>query len=214
MKPIQVNVDLATVDVNGIFENQTTAGAGAISLDGAEVTGGEWITPDGYAHQIAIDSAGDISGVTFTVVGFQDSARHVPLSEDITGVTTTAVESSNYFAVITGITVDGAVGSNAFAGVVDEAVSQIIPMNWRADNVSLNTSVTGTVNYTLQHTFDDVQDIDEHPYTWNSIDDSNFVTATAAQTGNLNTVPRGLRMVINSYSTGAAVELSISHSDV
>ena len=208
MRPKQINVDLATVDVNGIFENQTTAGAGSITLDGAEVTGGKWTSLDGFPHQISIDAAGDISGVTFTVTGYADINENIEISEDITGVTTTAVESTNYFYSITSITVDGAVGSNAFAGIVDEATSQIIPINHYADQLSILADVTGTVNYTLQQTFDDIQN-DTFPYVWNDIDDTNLVGATTTQTATITTIPRAVRLKINSYSAGAAVELGI-----
>lgn len=213
MKPKQINVDLATVDVDGIFENQTTAGAGSITLDGTEVTNGKWTSPDGFPHQIAIDAAGDISGVTFTVTGYADINENIQITEDITGVTTTAVESTNYFYSITSITVDGAVGSNAFAGIVDEATSQIYPINWRADNISLLASVTGTVDYTIQQTFDDIEN-ETFPYTWEDIDDTNLVGATTTQTASITTIPRAIRLKINSYSTGAAVELGIITADI
>lgn len=137
-RPKRITMTPANVDANSIFEDQTTAGAGSITLNGADVSGGEWTSPDGLAHQISLESTGNISGVTFTVTGFEDTAKHHAISENITGPNNTTVESSNYFAVITSITVDGAVGTNTEGGFVDEFISQAIPLNYNEGEIGLN----------------------------------------------------------------------------
>jgi hypothetical protein len=212
MKIMQFNVDLDDVDPNGVFEDQTGTGAGDMTLNGAGVVDGEWITPDGFAKQVGFESAGNIASVTFTVAGFADEDRHFALSETVTGVNANTVETTNYFYVITGITRSATIGTNVEAGPVDEATTEIIPMNWRANNVSLLAEVTGTVNYTLQQTFDDVHNTATP--TWASVNSTDFVGATATKTGTLTTIPFATRLLINSYSSGAAVKLSISHSDI
>ncbi len=212
MRVMQFNIDLDTVDPNGVFEDQTGSGAGEMTLDGAGVVGGEWIATDGLARQLGFESSGDINTVVFTITGFADVARNFPLSETVTGVNSDTVESAEYFYVVTSITRSATIGTNVEVGAVDEAATKIIPINWRVDNISLLAEVTGTVNYTLQQTFDNVQT--STAITWANVDDSNFVSATATATGNLNTIPVAMRMIINSHSAGAAVKLSISHSDI
>ena len=213
MRPIRINMDLDAVDVNGVFEDQTLGSAGDFSLDGVGVTGGEWVSPDGFAKQIGFESTGNISGVTFTVTGFLDKQRNLAVTETLSGPNNGTVETSNYFYAITSIAADGAVGTNTEAGPVDEAVSPILPLNWRAGNVAMNFTVTGTIDYTVQQTFDDIQDSSNHPFTWDDHDDSNLVGATGTFNGNYIAIPVAMRVKINSYSTGAALEINVAQSD-
>lgn len=214
MKAIIINVDLATVDVDGIFENQTLGGAGDVSLDGAEVVAGEWITPDGFAKQIAIDSAGDVSGVVFTVTGYTDQDKHNLITETITGVTTTAVESTNYFYSITSIAADGAVASNIFAGSVDEAVTKPLPISWRGGVASVNLDITGTMDVTIENTFDELQNLDDLNFAWQDSPSINLVNATTSTNDAYEGLPSALRLKVNSYSAGAACNLTIRQRDV
>jgi hypothetical protein len=210
-RPKRLTFTPSAVDVNSIFEDQTTAGSGAISLDGADVASGEWVSPDGLAHRISLESTGNISAVTFTVAGFQDSQRHIALSEDITGPNNATVESSGYFAIITSITVDGAVGTNTEGGFVDEFISQGVPLNNYGSRMGLNVIVSGTINYSLQQTFDDIQSLTD---TINYInhDDSSVVSSTTSQNANYDKPPIATRLVVNSYSSGAAIEFNITQA--
>jgi len=214
MRPIRINVDLDAVDANGVFEDQTLGGAGDFTLNGSGVTSGEWITPDGFAKQIGFESTGNISAVTFTVNGFEDVERKKAITETLSGPNNNTVETSNYFYVITSIAADGAVGTNTEAGPVDEAVTATIPLNTRGGDVGLTCYVTGTVNYTIEYTSDDVQTAAEYPYQWINHDDSSLVNATATQSGNFLIAPIACRLKINSYSTGAAVQFNIFQKDV
>lgn len=211
MRPKHINMDLDDVDANGVFADQTLGGAGDFTLNGAGVTGGEWVSPDGFAKQIGFESTGNISGVTFTVTGFQDTHRNIPLTEALAGPNNATVETSGYFAVITSISAGAAVGTNTEAGPVDEAVSDIIPTNWRSPELSVDVRVTGTIDYSLQQTFDDLAT----PSSINFIDcdDTDLVGATASQRTSYTGVPTAIRMKVNSYSSGAALEIGIVQRD-
>lgn len=76
-------------------------------------------------------------------------------------------------------------------------------------DVSLQVKVTGTVNYTVQQTLDNVFDSTITP-TWFDHPDSNLVAATANKQGNYAFVPSGVRVVVNS-GTGTA-QLTIVQS--
>jgi hypothetical protein len=214
MRPKQIIMDLDDADPNGVFVDQQLGAAGNFTLNGAGVSGGVWTSPDGFAKQIGLESSGDLDEVTFTVTGFADLARNIPLVEALVGADNGTVETAGYFAVITQIAASAAVGTNIEAGPVDEAVSQIIPLNWRGGNVAINVTVTGTIDYTVQQTFDDVQDIDNHPLDWDDHDDSELVGATATKNGNYVAIPRAMRVKVNSYSSGAALTINVSQSDV
>lgn len=214
MRPKQIILDLADVDVNGVFEDQTLGGAGSFTLNGAQVVNGEWVTPDGAARQIGFESAANLSAVTLTVTGFEDEARNIAITETLSAPNANTVETTNYFYVITDIAADGAVGSNIEAGAVDEAVSPIIPLNYKGGTVAMNFTVTGTINYTVQQTFFEYNDVSSLPLVWDDHDDGDLVSQTATKNGNYIAIPRAMRVKINSYSSGAALTININQSTV
>ena len=56
MRRIEVKMDLADVDPNGVFENQTLGSAGNFNLNGIGVVNSEWVSPDGFAKKIGLNS--------------------------------------------------------------------------------------------------------------------------------------------------------------
>lgn len=68
--------------------------------------------------------------------------------------------------------------------------------------VSLQVQATGTVNYTVQQTLDNVFDSTITP-VWFDHPDTNLVAATTSKQGNYAFVPSAVRIVVNS-GTGTA----------
>lgn len=215
MRRIEINMDLADVDDDGVFQNQTLGGSGYFTLNGAGVTSGEWVTPDLFAKQIGFTSTGNLSGVTFIVSGYQDKNKTILISEGIAGPNNNTVETTNYFYSIQSIAASGAVGTNVKAGPVDEAISQIIPIKRTSSDrsqreVGLTFTVTGTINYTVQQTNDDVQSYTDRTFNWLDSDDTNVVGATASKNSNYVAVPQAMRVKINSYSSGAELLIQVN----
>lgn len=213
MRPINIDFDLADTDPNGVFEDQTLGGAGNFSLDGAQVTSGTWTAPDGFPRQISFESTGNISAVTFTITGYLDSSENILVTEEVTGPNSSTVKSSNYFYSISQIAADGAVATNTEAGPIDDAATDIIVLDQYKGSVAIGVTVTGTINYTIQQTFDDLQNATA-PFNWGNIDDTDLVGATASQTTQYDAVPRGIRIITNSYSSGAELQIGIAQQDV
>lgn len=221
MRPIKIDIDPIDVDPDGIAENQTLGEAGDLTLNGALCdlgTAGQFDIEDaGYSSgcggvQIAIDSAGDISGVTFTVTGLDQDGKSV--TEDITGVTTAAVESTNYYSQITQIAADGAVGSNVFVGPVDEVATSTIPVSYLGQyQATAAVDITGTIDFTVRETFDDIQT------SVNAVQDAQWfnISALASKTADtIGEAARGataLSLIVNSYSSGAEAQLFISQPE-
>jgi hypothetical protein len=207
MRPIIKDMDLATVDVNSVFEDQQLGAAGSFSLDGADVTNGEWISPDGFAHQLSFESAGNIEAATFTITGFADTLKNHAITEDVTAPNATTVESTKYFAVITSIASDEAVASDCECGFVDEAVTDPISLDIKNKTfeVGFFCEVTGTINYKMQHSYDNPQ-LGGEAMTW--IDDPDVANETASQEDSYTTPIRASRAVVNSYSTGAELKIT------
>lgn len=216
MRPHAYDIDLIDVDPDGIAENQTLAGAGNLTLNGALCdlgTSGQFdILDAGYSSgvggvQIAIDSAGDVSSVVFTVTGKDENGRAV--TETITGVTTAAVESTTYWSQITQIAADAAVGSDVFVGPVDEASTPTFPLDAMATGgADIAVAVTGTISYTVQECFNDfqtsdlaIQSVDWFPITALESKSADAVGSTHHSTG--------CRLLVSSYSSGAELAMYI-----
>lgn len=207
MRPITINMDLDALDDDNVFLDQTTAGAADFVLNGAAVTSGVWTTADGFAKLITLESTGSFAAANITITGFADLKKAHAITETISGPNNSTVSSTKYFAVITQIATDAIIGTNISCGFSDNAVTNPVPLNWRASPfvVGIGAVVTGTINYTLQHSFDDPQFGAESMY-WFDYDIADMSAATATADGNYSASVRATRQKINSYSAGAAIK--------
>lgn len=206
MKPKSVTLTLA-VDRDGICAAQTLGGAGNLTINGALASGGAWSSST--AQQIGLYSAADLSALTFTVygTGYNSSGRYsASLSDAVTGPNAGTVETTSYYLTVSRVAASGAVGSNVEVGPVDEAVSQIIPVNRHADfSTGLQTVVSGTINYDTEYTMGDVQG--SATLTWAPA--TNMDDATASATSAVNAGFQAVRVRANSGSDAGAVTLNV-----
>lgn len=204
----KVDIDLNDVDADGIVEADTAAGAEALSIAGALASGGAW-TGD-YARQLVITSVGNDSGITFTLVG--TDADGWSQTEVVTGPNATAVETTGYFATISSITTSGATADAVDVGTVDEASSRTIMLDSRSDvAATISVDVTGTINYTVQETFDRVGLAQQSPtqnVTWQAI--TAFSAKTADVTSSATMGATAIRVLVNSYSSGAELQVRVN----
>jgi hypothetical protein len=217
MRPKTVTLTLA-VDPNGVCQDQTTAGAGNLLLNGALVGSDpqkSTIYTSTTAQQMGLESAANLSGITFTFTGKGYDANSVwndSISEDVTGPNATTVETSNYFTEISNIAVDGAVGSNVEIGPVDEAISPIIPIDpYNSANTGVQAAVTGTINYSVDHTLTNVLGSSATP-DWSDFS-ADLTNATTTQDGLVSGGMQAVRVVVNSGSDTGAVRFHIAQSD-
>lgn len=115
--------DLPTIDTDGVVEDAT----GDLSSSGLTLI--QTAPPAGiHAMQLAFVASGDVSGVTFTVVGLDPDGNSI--TEDVTNVTGTPVETTNYYSSLTSITPDATLGAETLdVGWVDEAVTETIKLD-------------------------------------------------------------------------------------
>lgn len=212
----RIDMDLSTVDTDGIFDGLTGAGPWDSSdwKESTQVNGG---APDGLAHRLNFTSGDDLDAITATVVG--TDADDYPQTEDVTLPDNGTTESAKYFKTVTDLSVSASLTSNTLdVGYVDEAVSPSIPLNHDA-NVPSNwfLDITGTIALDVQFTFSDLTDrvnyVDQNAATWvepeasltnESADSTDFVTADAGWSY--------ARVQVNSYSTGAELQLYLSQA--
>lgn len=212
--------DMDPVDVvtNGIAQNQTTAGAANLTLNGAQVTSGVWdihaanaAYPTGIGGvRIAIDSAGDVSSVVFTVTGTDHDG--IARTETITGVTTTAVNSVTFWRTITQIAADSAVGSNVFVGAINQIITPTLILNWRSNYAATFVvgGLAGTCQYDIEETNSEwAANTDPDDLVW-AVSQSN---KTADLTGSLLNYSTAVRLRFDSYSSGAELQFSVRQND-
>lgn len=213
-----LDMDPLDVDTNGIAENQTTAGAADLDLNGAQVVNGVWdihaVPTTAYSEgvggvRIAIDSAGDVSSVVFTVYGTDQDG--IARTETITGVTTSAVNSVTFWQTITRIAADAAVGSNVFVGAIDQIVSETLPLNWRNNySATFVVDITGTLQYDIEESNSEMAAYtDPVDLVW-GVTQSN---QTADLTGSCLNYTTAARVRWDSYSSGAEMQFSLRQND-
>lgn len=211
---LSVDIDPVNVDADGISVAATLSGGGAqnLTLGGALTSGGVYTAADGDsapARQISITAAGNESARTFTVTGTDADGK--AQTETITGPNATTTESTKYWLTVTQIQVDDDTAGDVSAGIVDELVSKTYQMGYRWEAPLVTVNVTGTINYTIQVTNQNVIDnIAQEDLFWIAAQDTDLVSATADAIGSLSRGITAFRILINSYSSGAEIQAYIT----
>lgn len=206
---IEIDIDPIDVDADGITVAETLGGAGNFAITGALASSGS-VTFD-YARQLLQTAAGNETARTFTITGTDRDGRAQVVT--MAGVNATTAETTTYWKTVTQIASDGATAGNVSFGTVDEVTSQTIPLNhYAAEAATVAVDVTGTVNYTVQQAFQDVEAVLSagNDLTWYD------VSALAAQTADLVSLithrATAVRLVVNSYSSGAELQMRVLQS--
>lgn len=206
MRPYLLDIDPANVSLTGFASNVT----------GASFTLTATSSGDGLAHQVSIrnDSATDHSGKTITLVGTDADGK--ALTEVVTGPEGSAtVESVGYFLTLTSATPSATIGADTFdIGWVDEVASKTIPLDWRSDiGATLAVDVTGTIDYTVQETFDAIQGVGFDPQqdaTWFPISALSAKTADLVAAATVGAT--AIRLLVNSYTDTAEIQMNVNQS--
>lgn len=207
--PIVVSVQLATADADGIAQSQTPGAAGDLTLNGALVTDGVAVlTSAGQVRQVLVTTVSNESAKTLTIYGTDGNGN--PINETIAGPNATTGTTNKYFRTVTRVAVSAAFTGAVTVGTNGVGASRIVSPDAFQNpfNIGLGVVVSGTVNYTVQHTFDDLQSSTEP--TWFS--HSSLVNDTANEDGNYSYAVSGIRLKINS-GTGSARMTVIQSSD-
>lgn len=205
---LRKSVTLPTLsqDPNGCFADQTTAGAGDLTLDGALVVGGVCI--NNAPQKLSIEGSGDNSGVVATIVG--TNADNQAQTEDLTLSNAGTVHSVYYYKKIESITVDGAVTGNIEGGPLSAqgAVSKVLIPDVRRymAQYAVEVDIT-TATYTVEYTFDNtpiaVRNVGDTPERWN--DHEVLAGKTVDFVSNISLPVSGFRLKFTAWTTGTGV---------
>lgn len=206
-----VTIPSLSNDANGCFADQTLAGAGALTLNGALVSGGVCVMA--AAQKISIEGTGNNSADTATIVG--RDADNLPQTEDLVLANNGTVASALYYLKIESITVGSALTGNIEGGPLSTngAVSVVIVPDVQSlySAYPVEIEITGTGTYAVEYTLDNAPSTASACSTctapdWNTHE---VLTAKTATTVSNVVIPvAGLRLKATAYTSGTG-ELTI-----
>jgi hypothetical protein len=204
MRPIRYSYAPTALDVDAIGLLQQRVGAGALLINGANASGG--VATLAQQQFPTLTSTGNLSGVNVTLTGTDENGRTISATR--AGPNNNTVAFTTSFKTITGGATNGTIGTDMSIGVNGFGNGKAIPLDYMVSpaNWALAVIVTGTVTYTVQHTFDDVFSLSfvEATATWFDHDSSALVAASMNQDGNYAFPPTATRIQITA-GTGSVV---------
>lgn len=207
MRPITVNLGPYAAGVaNGIVTAQSLASAGAFAINGSLTGGGVAILDN--PRQVAITSAGNDSGVFFQITGADVNSN--PLGEQVRGANGGTVTTNNLFKRVNMVTANAATSSVTVGTASGPSASPPIRLDeWADAPLGVQVVVSGTVNFTVQHSFDEGPDSLTNPIPlasmfWDtSLVPAGAINGTAGLTFSLGTAPLWMRLLLNSGAGSA-----------
>src|SRR5882672_4135404 len=199
MRPITATVGpLAAASANNIALSQTPGAAGALTLNGTLVSGGVAILDN--PRRVLLTTA--VTTHTFTITGTTPTGSVI--SESFL-IVAGATASQLDYAKVTSITISGAATAAVTVGTNTIASTPWVRLDeWASPPVGIQCDVTGTVNYTVQSTYDDpnspTDPVSVSAMTWIATNDTNAVSATGAVQTNFLFTPTFVRALLNSGS--------------
>jgi len=186
---------------------QTFGAAGSLALDGSLTLPARENSTSRIAYfpnifrKVSLTSTNNLSAVNFIITGIGLSGSSI--SETIAGPNSNTVESVNLFQTVTSITFNAAVTAVS-AGTGQSGQTGWFTYDIYTDNANLGIGIviTGTINYTMQVTF---EDLNKNPNT-SPVVFTPVTAMTAATTNQITNLIQPIRfsnVKINS-STGAA----------
>ena len=121
--------------------NASIAGAGAVSLL-ANTVG-----PNGYGYKVVITSAGNDTGITFTLTGIKvGDLTNTVVSETLTGANASTVTSNNFYARLDSVTASGASAGNVKIGTTG---SLALPRTRIKGLYFVGTATAGSIKFNV-----------------------------------------------------------------
>lgn len=226
MNPQVVTVGpLAAASTNNIALAQAVASATTLVLNGSTVVSGVAILD--VARRVLITSAADDTDITFRVTG--TNAFGNPIRETIVGANGGTVFTGTDFKTVTEIRTSAAASGNVTVGTNAVASSPWMFTTYHIApvNISIGVVVTGTVNCTIEYTYDNPnsnqnvigsQGQGNYPAVPNTWSHATLVSMTASEDGFINDPIFAWRLVVNtgavttSSVTATAIQAGISNS--
>jgi len=205
-----VRISFSAAATTAVCTGQTLGGAGAFVIDGTlldksatMVDVRRAVFDGGVTRTVSLTSTGNISGVNFTIVGRDADGNAV--TETRAGPNNNTVYTSALYNSVTSVTANGAVATATSVGSGTTGYTRWVKTNRQQSGGAFAATVgvtvtTGTINYTVQYTLDDV-DTNASP-TAISHEQASLVGATTTAVGNYAFPPAATRCLVNSSTDG------------
>jgi len=145
VKAVFITADTQALDADGISAAAAVGEDANLTIGGALASGGSCTFDSGRV--VTILSAGDDSGISFTVTGTDVSGDSQ--TESITGANAGTATGAKYFKTVTAIAAVGDPAGNVSAGIEKAAGDVIFAGRCRMDGLSIVCSGTaGTLSFT------------------------------------------------------------------
>lgn len=154
-QPIYVSKSLTGASANAIALSQSPGAAGNLTINGGSASGG--VATLDSNRQVRFTFAADETGKTFVVYGTQDAnGSTTTIQETVLGTASTA-DTTQSFKTVTRISIDAASTGALTVGTNTVGATSWLIQNWDIApfQLAIAVLVTGTVNYTIQHTYED-----------------------------------------------------------
>lgn len=155
--PSVVTLQLAAASANAIALSQTPLSASNLTLAGALATAG--VATMDVPRRVLVTAAGNEATKTFTVYGTDRNGNAI--TDTVTGLNISSGYTALDFATVTRVAV-----SAATAGAVTVGTNGVGSSAWVLDDpfkfhwaLAVAVSLSGTVTYTVEHTYDDPNDM-------------------------------------------------------
>ena len=129
----------------GAVDDDAISTAATVAENAAMVLTASPYVPD-QPRKITLHSAGNSSGITFTVVGLDETGAAA--TESITGGNAGSVTSTKYYSSVTSITAVGTPTDAQKAGIAADIAAPIYRGDLRMRGMyAVNTATAGTINF-------------------------------------------------------------------
>lgn len=203
MRPIVVTVGpLVAASANNIAQSQTPTSGTALTLNGTLVSGG--VATLDTPRRVLLTYGNEASARTLVVTGTgrtgQTQSETLAVPSGGGGTVATVLDYKTVTSLMpagSGWTAAATVGTNGVAGSAWVRLDQ-----WPIPQTTIQCTVSGTVNYTVQQTLDDpnspTDPVALTAVTWIDSADTAVVGGTATKMSNFAYVPVFARVLLNS----------------
>lgn len=212
----------AAPSATNIRTASSVAAAGNVTLNGSLVSSG--VATLDQPRRVLFTSAGNDSGITFTVYGNDWNAN--PVSDVVTGANASTAYTKYDFKTVTRIVASGASAGNVSIGTNALASSRPVFLDSFADSsISIITDTAGStgISYTIRYSGDNPNatqlgiGTDTYATTrWINSANSALVAATSAVIAEQSGIPQLAQVLINNAGsdTSASVHVTFTQAGV
>lgn len=167
-----------------------------------------YVTLSGFQRPVVLTSTQNLSALSITVAGSTYSSLAV--SETLSGPNNNSVTTTQAFMTVNSITSPSTMTSIRVGFDTTGTSRPFTPnaYNTPAD-IGMQVNVSGTINYTVQSTYDDVRN--PGTQTWFS---SATMSGTASSQGSYTVPPKAVRIVVNSAGNTGGLTFIVNPTGV